>query len=439
LGVVMLSSGAQANEVETSMRTVMGALGLPGGEAVVTYSTVAVSLVAESDGELTSAMRVVRRWQPDYNRLAAAAALVRDVDQGRADLEAAELTLDRIGASSYPYPRWLGFAAPALLSMAVTVMFGGTMGDAATTLGIGLGIQPALERIERSELSAFFQVVFGVTATALLVVLLVKLGLPINGGLVLTGSLLRFLPGAPLVSGMHDFIDGAILSGTARLAEVGILGAAIAGAASLVLSLAARLDVPMRITTDGRVDWPGLVLVVAGMIAVVFYALRLGVPRGAVLGASTLGGVAVAITRGLMPGTSGLTHGASVLIAALVIGVCARLLAHRSEAPAALWMVPAILPLLPAPATLLPLLAETEQAKQALQGQAIETAFAIGVGVACGSIVVETFLRYRSHAIDQPGAAQAGRPDRTGRRRIGRRTRTNQQAQPEEAHDDTPT
>ena len=97
----------------------------------------------------------------------------------------------------YPYPRWLGFAAPALLSMAVTIMFGGSVGDGVATLGIGLAIQPALERIERSELTAFFQVVFGASATALLV----KLGLPIQGSLVLTGSLLRFLPGGALVSG----------------------------------------------------------------------------------------------------------------------------------------------------------------------------------------------------------------------------------------------
>jgi uncharacterized membrane protein YjjP (DUF1212 family) len=90
-----------------------------------------------------------------------------------------------VEASAYPYPRWLGVAAPAL-----------------ATLGIELAIQPALERIERSELPSFFlQVVFGASATALLVVGLVKLGVPIQGDLVLTGSLLRFLPGGTLVRG----------------------------------------------------------------------------------------------------------------------------------------------------------------------------------------------------------------------------------------------
>jgi uncharacterized membrane protein YjjB (DUF3815 family) len=69
-----------------------------------------------------------------------------------------------------------------------------------------------------------------------------------------------------------------------------------------------------------------------------------------------------------------------------MIGVAGALLARRSRAPTAIWTVPAILPLLPAPATLLPLLAETYQEREALQGQALGTAFAIGVGVASGSI-----------------------------------------------------
>jgi uncharacterized membrane protein YjjP (DUF1212 family) len=400
LGVVMLASGAQTREVETSLRLVLEALGLPGAEAVITYATVTVSFVASGDAEATTAIQVVRRWQPDYNRLAAAAALVQAINERRVDLEAAEAELDWVEASAYPYPRWLGFAAPALLSMAVTILFDGSLGDALATLGIGLAIQPALERIERSQLPAFFQVVFGASAAALLVLGLVKLGLPIQGSLVLTGSLLRFLPGAALVSGMHDLIDGALTSGTARLAEVVLLSAAIAGAASLVLAFGASLDVRLQITSTGRADWPALVLVAAGFVAVAFYACRLGVPRRALGSAATLGGVAVVLARGLTPLSADLSRPARTLLAALVIGVAGRLLANRSQAPAALWMVPAILPLLPAPSTLLPALAGTEPARQALQGLAAETAFLIGVGVASGSILVETYQRYRARVLE---------------------------------------
>jgi hypothetical protein len=69
----------------------------------------------------------------------------------------------------------------------MAVMFGGRP-VTLTMLGIGLAIQPALSRIERNELSSFFQIAFGVSTTALLVVLLVELGPPIGGGLVLTAA-----------------------------------------------------------------------------------------------------------------------------------------------------------------------------------------------------------------------------------------------------------
>ena len=73
----MLASGAHTGEVETNLRVVMAALGLPDAEAVITYSRVSVSVVAAGDAEATTAIRVVRRWQPDHARLAAAATPCR--------------------------------------------------------------------------------------------------------------------------------------------------------------------------------------------------------------------------------------------------------------------------------------------------------------------------------------------------------------------------
>ena len=216
-----------------------------------------------------------------YAGLAAAATLIDAVRAGRSNLDAAEAELDRIATSTYPYPRWLGFCAPALLSLAVTILFGGSAADALATLGVGLAIQPALERIERADLTAFFQAVFGVTATALLVVLLVKLGLPIQASLVLTGSLL--------------------------------LGAAIASAASLVLAVGESWGVRLQITSSGRVDWPALVLVLAGAVAVALYACRLGVPRPALLAGVALGAIAVLLIRGLTPVSAELSRPARTL------------------------------------------------------------------------------------------------------------------------------
>ena len=217
---------------------------------------------------------------------------------------------------------------------------------------------------------------------------------------MLTGSLLRFLPGPELVSGMHDLIAGAYMSGVVRLAEVLLLGAAIAGAASLILAVGENMDVDLRITATGAVDWPAVVIVVAGAVAVAFNACRLGVASRRLLSVVVLGALAVVIAQGFTALFDDLSRNARTLLAAVVIGALGTYLAHRRRTPAAIWTVPAILPLLPAPATLLPLLTATEAAQQALQGQALETAFVIGVGVASGSIIVATYQRYRDRVLE---------------------------------------
>ena len=381
---------------------------------------------------MTTAIQPVRDWRPDLNQLTAAATLAASIRDGATDLDAAEAEFDRIAAAPHPYPRWLRFVAPALLSFAVTILFHGSLGDAATTLAIGLALQPALEWIERSELPHFFQVVFGVAATALIVVLLVDAGLPIEGSLVLTGSLLRFLPGAELVSGMHDLIAGAYLSGIARLAEVLLLGAAIAGSASLVLTFAEQLDVDLQITAAGGVDWPAAAIVAAGATAVAFNACRLGVPPRRLLSVVALGALAVIVTQGFIPPSNDLSPNARTLLAAVAIGALGTLLAYRRRTPVAVWTVPAILPLLPDPATLLPLLAQTQTAEQALQGRAFQTAFAIGVGVATGSIAVATYQRSRERylrpAVDAMSEGITHRFVEPARRFGQRRRRTDRPA-----------
>jgi uncharacterized membrane protein YjjP (DUF1212 family) len=330
LGVLMLTSGAQAQEAETNLCDVMQAFGLSGGDAIVTSSSVTVSYVAPGDAETTTAIQAVREWRYDFGQLAAAGVLVRGVREGRIGITAAELELDRIVATAPPYPAWLRFAAPALLAAAVTVMFGGSAVDALATLGIGVAIQPALERTERSALPLFFQVVFGVSATAALVVVLAALNLPIDGSLVLTGGLLRFLPGAQLVAGMRDLIARAIVPGTANLAEVMLLGVAIALSASLVLALGQNLlGIDLRITAAGRLEWAPVVTVIAGAGAVAAYCVRLSVPPRVVPSVALLAAVVVALGNGMTPVSSHLDHNTRTLVTAVLIGVVGRFLALR--------------------------------------------------------------------------------------------------------------
>ena len=134
-----------------------------------------------------------------------------------------------------------------------------------------------------------FGLIFGAFASAILVALLSGVGLPIIGGLVLTGSILRFLPGYAIVSGFRDLIGQSFISGTARLAEALLLGAGAAGGIAFALALAGRFGVNLTIITAGTAEWGLLVGVPAAFVAVLGYAIRLGVPPRGVLGAAGLG------------------------------------------------------------------------------------------------------------------------------------------------------
>jgi uncharacterized membrane protein YjjP (DUF1212 family) len=404
MAVAMLASGAQTTDTEYSLRGVMRALGLPGAEVVVTFSTVSISFIAPGDAQPTTAIQMVRDWRPDFSRLAAMSALARGIRAGEVDLEAAETELERISRSSRPYAGLVGFVAPGVSAAAATILFGGSPGDALATLAIGLAIQPVLGWIARSDLPPFFQVGVGVSATALLVVLLVAIDLPLQGSLVLTGGLLRFLPGNALVSGMRDLIDRSIVSGTARLAEALLLAGAVAGGAAAMLALGTYAGVTLQLTIDGRVEWAPPITVGAGMLAVAAYAVQLGVPRWVLAWTAVVGGVGVAIGTGLLP----TARVDATLVAALVIGILGRLVARRLEAPATLVMVPAILPLLPGLAIVQAMLAPTQALQIRLLIDALVTAFAIGVGVASGDIIVATLQRVRERIVEPAMGAVSG-------------------------------
>jgi uncharacterized membrane protein YjjP (DUF1212 family) len=404
-GVLLLESGAETTDTERSMRRMLRGLGLPGAEALVTYSIVAVSYVQGGGALPTTAMRAVPAWRTNYTRLAAASDVANSAAMGTIDLGAAERALDEASATRRPYPGWALAAAAGASAAGLTILFGGTPADALATLGVGILVQPVVAFIERTRLPPLFETAGGVATTTALVVLLATLGLLANPSLVVTAAILRFLPGSTLVAGMRDLMDRSIVSGTARLAEALLLGAAVAGSLGVVLALASGTAVQLEISLAGKTQWPLPVLVGASAVAVAFYAIGLGVPKRVLLTTSLVGAIATLVGQGLVPSFDVLSE---VLTAAVAVGVMSRLFARRFAAPWILWAVPAVLVLLPGLAIVRAMLAPTTTLQLALLAEAIGTAFLIGVGVASGDIAVATYLRFREAVLEPVVHAVAG-------------------------------
>jgi uncharacterized membrane protein YjjP (DUF1212 family) len=407
----MLGSGAQSDDVEAAIRTIASAYGITGAQASVAFSGISISYDAKGLDHPTTVLHIVRERRSDFARLATASALVRRIRNGECSLADAEAALDELERQPSPYGRLVSFVAPAVSASGSTLIFGGNVLEAASTLVIALTVQPALEWLDRSTLPPFFRLLFGAAASTLLVALLVGLGLPIVGGLVLTGSLLRFLPGYALVSGFRDLIDQSIISGTARLAEALLLGAGVALGTALGVALAGALEVELAIVTAGRTDWGPVAAGVAAFVAVGAFAVQLGVPRNAVAQAALLGAIAWVMFAGSADIGVRFEPVVATLGSAIVIGVAGRTLARRAHAPAALWVVPAILPLLPGLQLVQALLADTDAVRiSGLIGAAL-TAFLIGTGVAMGDIIVSTVRGVRDTVVAPAVDAVAGGVD----------------------------
>jgi uncharacterized membrane protein YjjP (DUF1212 family) len=394
----MLGSGAQTDDVEAAIGSITTGLGVPGVQASVTFATITVSH-AEPGAPPTTLLTMVRDRETDFSYLADLSRLAYRIGRGEVRLPEAEEHLRRLSAGPSPYGPFLTFTASGLSAMGATVMFGGSLVDAVTTLAIALALQPALAALDRSALPPFFRVAFGAAASTLAVALLVGLGLPIAGGLVLTGSLLRFLPGYALVSGFRDLIDQSIVSGTARLAEAFLLGAAVAGGTALGVAVAASADVRLSIVAVGATDWGIVSSAVAALVAIGAFAVRLGVPPRSVAPAAAIGAAAWLLYQSVTPPSGPVDPGIATLAAAVLIGMVGRLLSRATGAPAALWVVPAILPLLPGLQIVTAMLAATDAARAAgLVGAAV-TAFLIGTGVASGDIIVLAVRRVRDRVV----------------------------------------
>ena len=411
IAVTMLGSGAQADDVEAAMIAAAEGLHLPGIQAAVTFSTIAVSYDAAIDQPPITLLHIVRDRTVDFDRLAETATLTHRIQTGELDLAGAEAESLRLETRSSPYSAPLRFLAPGASAAGSTLVFGGNLLESVVTLAIALVVQPAVAIVDRSALPPFFRLLVGVTSSTLLVVLLVGLGLPINGGLVLTGSLLRFLPGYALVSGFRDLIGQSVISGTARLAEALLLGAAVASGTALGLVVGASFGVQLAIVVTGQADWGIVVAGAAALLAVFAYGVRLGVPPRAVGQAAVLGAVSWLLYRAVTAPQGPVDSSVATLAAAILIGACGRALASRQAAPAALWVVPAILPLLPGLQIVQAMLAVTDAARIGGLVAAAGTAFIIGTGVATGDIAVTMLSRVRHGIVAPAVGAMADRVD----------------------------
>ncbi len=351
IGEVLLSSGVSTVDTVWFMVETTTAQGLPRCEVDITFTSITISAHRGLTRPPINVVRVVRYRSLDYTRLAGVDQLVRKIRAGAVGAAQAHLELDRITTAPHPYPRWAATLAWAGMAASVAVLLGGGLLVVVTAFFSTVAIDRTNRVLNRAALPFFFQqVVGGFIATmpaAVLYAFQDQLGLLVRPSQVVAAGVVVLLSGLSLVGSVQDAITGALVTGSARFAEVIVLTAGIIVGLALALKASSGLGVdlpPLGASSRLLSELPVQLLGAAGTAA--FFALAAYAGRTALLAAAAAGASGWLVYALLTGAGSGPVLASAA--AATLVGTAGALISRTSAVPPLVVTISGIAPLLPA-------------------------------------------------------------------------------------------
>lgn len=392
----MFRYGAGALEVETSIIAITAALGLKNIEVDITNQSVAINYAPKEQTPI-SLLRVVRSWTNNYAGLAKVHQLVTDIVSGGVGREEAVRRLDEITRSAKPFPRWMVTVAFAVFSAVFVGVLGGGPGASAVAFASNLVVSLLARRLARWRMPDFFITAACAFLVTILALLLWRFGSPagiqIAPAIVVVGGILLLLPTGRLLSSVQDAINGFPVTAAGRfLSTMLTFGALVAGiAVALVVGdLTGMEQIDVTKTYPPAYDFWVVVILIA--IAVVAIGITEQTAWPLLLPTAAVGVVGYLV----MIGGDALGLGArfAPALAAVVIGLLARVVALRMGAPQLVVAVPASLILLPGLTIFRSMYVLTIEESEILIGAGgMLNAAAIVLGVAGGVVLGDTLAR----------------------------------------------
>jgi uncharacterized membrane protein YjjP (DUF1212 family) len=392
----MFRYGAGALEVETSIIAITAALGLKHIEVDITNQSVAINYAPKDQTPITL-LRVVRSWTNNYAGLAKVHQLVTDIVVGGVGREEAVRRLDEITQSPKPFPRWMVTVAFAVFSAVFVGVLGGGPGASAVAFFSNLLVSLLARRLARWRTPDFFITAscsFLVTFVALLLWRFGSpLGIQIAPEIVVVGGILLLLPTGRLVSSVQDAINGFPVTAAGRfLSTMLTFGALVAGiAVGFVVCDMTGME-PINVTKTFPPAYPWWAVGIMVAVAVVAIGITEQTSWQLLLPTAAIGVMGYLI---LIGGEAlGIGPRFSPALAAVVIGLLARVVALRMGAPQLVVAVPAALILLPGLTIFRSMYVLTIEESEILMGAGgMLNAGAIVLGVAAGIVLGDTLAR----------------------------------------------
>jgi len=362
----------------------------------ITNQSVAINY-APRDQTPISLLRVVRSWTNNYAGLSQVHQLVTDIVAGGVGREEAARRLDDITRSPKPFPRWMVTVAFGVFSAVFVGVLGGGPGASIVAFLSNLLVSLLARQLGRWRTPDFFITAscsFLVTIIALLLWRFgTPLGVQIAPEIVVVGGILLLLPTGRLVSSVQDAINGFPVTAAGRfLSTMLTFGALVAGiAVGFVVGDMTGMD-PIDVTKTFPPKYDLWVIVILIAIAVLMIGITEQTSWKLLLPTAAVGVVGYLVLIG--GDALGIGSRFAPALAAVVIGLLARVVALRMGAPQLVVAVPAALILLPGLTIFRSMYVLTIEESEILMGAGgMLNAGAIVLGVAAGIVLGDTLAR----------------------------------------------
>jgi len=392
----MFRYGAGALEVETSMIAITAALGLKNIEVDITNQSVAINYAPKDQTPITL-LRVVRSWTNNYAGLAQVHQLVTDIVAGGVGREEAVRRLEDITRSAKPYPRWMVTVAFGVFAAVFVGVLGGGLGASMVAFVSNLLVSLLARQLGRWRTPDFFITASCSFLVTIIALLLWRFGSPLGvqiaPAIVVVGGILLLLPTGRLVSAVQDAINGFPVTAAGRfLSTLLTFGAVVAGiAVGFVVGQLTGSD-PIDVTKTFPPAYDLWVVVILTAVAVLMIGVTEQTSTKLLLPTAAVGVVGYLVL--IACDAFGLGSRFAPALAAVVIGLLARVVALRMGAPQLVVAVPASLILLPGLTIFRSMYVLTIEESEILVGAGgMLNAGAIVLGVAAGIVLGDTLAR----------------------------------------------
>ena len=236
-GQIILESGGETYRVEDTILIICKTFGAEQAESFVTPTGIMTSIFHK--GEIYSLTKRVVSRTVDLNKIDKVNDLSRNILSRNLTVDQFKEELIKINEGErYSSMVTLFFSAFGAGSCAI--LFGGTIKDMFSAFIIGLLIRLITLKGNELRINFFFINVISGALTAILAVILQKLGLASGIHQTIIGSIMLLVPGLAITNAIRDTIAGDLVSGLTRAAEAFFIAISVAVGTGAGLSICMR-------------------------------------------------------------------------------------------------------------------------------------------------------------------------------------------------------